>query len=222
MSFWLEIPRPRLDGRHKASRRTTVRSAFQNFREILSWIEPGLDGVALSSGRSHFSCTQFIKAWHIRTMTPIVQTVNLMSAISIYEALTSGSWRPLSGRLIFKYATCLTDERVRTGIHIVQTIAAVFPYLCFGKKTHSWSNTEWRPNVLLKRPNGCKLEQFEASRHRGRSGWKVLVVRTDDALDSWASGRYITSSGLLQWIRFLWLVDCEESSRRTLNSWIPV
>jgi hypothetical protein len=51
--------------------------------------------------------------------------------------------------------------------------------------------------VLLKRPNGCKLEQFEASRHRGRSGQKVLFIRTDDALDSCAFGRYVTSSGRL-------------------------
>jgi len=36
--------------------------------------------------------------------------------------------------------------------------------------------------VLLRHPDGCNLEQFEASRHRGRSGRKVLVVRTDDAL----------------------------------------
>jgi hypothetical protein len=35
--------------------------------------------------------------------------------------------------------------------------------------------------VLLKRPDGCKLEQFKASRHRGRSGRKVFVARTDDA-----------------------------------------
>jgi hypothetical protein len=35
--------------------------------------------------------------------------------------------------------------------------------------------------VLLKRPDGCKLEQFEASRHRGRSGRKVLVILTDEA-----------------------------------------
>jgi hypothetical protein len=35
--------------------------------------------------------------------------------------------------------------------------------------------------MLLKRSDGCKLEQFEASRHKGRSGQKVLVVRTDDA-----------------------------------------
>jgi hypothetical protein len=55
------------------------------------------------------------------------------------------------------------DERVQTGIHIVQTVAAIFPYQCFGKKSYSWSNTECRPDVLLKRPDGCKLEQFEAS-----------------------------------------------------------
>jgi hypothetical protein len=35
--------------------------------------------------------------------------------------------------------------------------------------------------VLLKRPDGYKLKQFEASRHRGRSGRKVLIVQTDDA-----------------------------------------
>jgi hypothetical protein len=28
-------------------------------------------------------------------------------------------------------------KRVWTGIHIVWTAAAVFPYLCFGKKSHS-------------------------------------------------------------------------------------
>jgi hypothetical protein len=53
MSFWLEIPRRRPDGRQEASGRTSVRLAFQ-----ISWkFFP--DGVALSSGRSHFSCTQF-------------------------------------------------------------------------------------------------------------------------------------------------------------------
>jgi hypothetical protein len=74
------------------------------------------------------------------------------------------------------------DECVQTGIHIVQTVTAIFPYLCFERKSHRWLNTECRSNVLLKRPDGYKLEQFEASRHRGRSGRKVLVVQTDDAL----------------------------------------
>jgi hypothetical protein len=51
------------------------------------------------------------------------------------------------------------------------------------RNPEAWSNTESRPDVLLKRPYGCKLEQFETSRHRGRSGGEVLVVRTDDALN---------------------------------------
>jgi hypothetical protein len=36
--------------------------------------------------------------------------------------------------------------------------------------------------MLLRCPDGCNLEQFEASRHRGRFGRKVLVIWTDDAL----------------------------------------
>jgi hypothetical protein len=55
------------------------------------------------------------------------------------------------------------NERVRTGTHIVRTVAAAFLYLCFGKKSNSWSNTEQRPDVLLRCPDGCNLEQFEAS-----------------------------------------------------------
>jgi hypothetical protein len=54
-------------------------------------------------------------------------------------------------------------ERVRTGIHIILTVAAIFQYLCLEKKSYSWSNTECRPDVLLKHLDGCKLEQFEAS-----------------------------------------------------------
>jgi hypothetical protein len=72
-------------------------------------------------------------------------------------------------------------ENVQTGTHIVRTVAAVFPYLCFGKKSHSWLNTERCPDVLLRRPDGWNLEQFEASRHRRRSGWKVLAIWTDNA-----------------------------------------
>jgi hypothetical protein len=93
----------------------------------------------------------------------------------------SEPWRLASGHLNFECDTCLMDESIRTGIHIVRTVAAIFPYLCFGKKSHSWSNTECRPDVLLKRPDECKLEQFEASWHRGRFGRKVLVFWTDDA-----------------------------------------
>jgi hypothetical protein len=67
------------------------------------------------------------------------------------------------------------------GTHIVRTVVAVFPYLCFGTKSFSLSNTERRPTVLLRRLDGCNQEKFEGSRHKGRSGQKVLVVRTNDA-----------------------------------------
>jgi len=59
MSVWLDKPKRRLDGRHKTSGRTTMQLAFQIFAEILSCFEPRPDGVALSSGWSYFSCTQF-------------------------------------------------------------------------------------------------------------------------------------------------------------------
>jgi hypothetical protein len=65
------------------------------------------------------------------------------------------------------------------GTYIVQTVVAVFTYLCFGKKSFDLSNTERRPTVLLRRPDRCNLE---TSRHRGgRSKRKVFVVRIDDA-----------------------------------------
>jgi len=219
MSVWLEIPKRCSNGWHKASGLTTVRSAFkisQKFFPELSRVRTvlpcRLDGRTLAARNFH------IKAWPVRTIGYVVWTVDLVHPISIYEARASGPWRPSSGRLNFECATCLMNERAWTGIYIVRIVAAVFPYLCFRKKSHSWSNIEWRPDVLLKRPDEGKLEQFKASWHRGRSRRKVLIVRTDDVLDSWASGRYITSSRRLQGIQFHWIVDCAESSRRTLNS----
>jgi hypothetical protein len=89
-------------------------------------------------------------------------------------------WRP--DGLNFVCTTCLIKDSVRTWTHIVRTIVTVFPYLCFGKKSFNLSNTKRCLDVLLRSTDGCKLEQFEGSRHRGRSRWKVLVVRTDNAL----------------------------------------
>jgi hypothetical protein len=186
--------------------------SFPNFIEIfpeLSRIQTVLP--YRPNGRTLAARNFHIEAWRVRM-------IDLMHAISIYEACASGAWRPSSRRLNFECTTCLMDERVRMGIHIVRVVAAAFLYLCFGKKSYSWSKTEWHLDVLLKRPDGCKLDQFKASRHRGRSGQKVLVVMTDDALDSWTSGWYIKLSGRLQGIWFYWLVDYAETSRRTLNS----
>jgi hypothetical protein len=155
-------------------------------RDLLSTITLQFNSLSTKEFNTEF--LQFSSGWLIRCTQ--------------FPARASGPWRLASGRLDFECDTCLMDKSVRTRIHIVRTVAAIFPYLCFGRKSHSWSNTECRPDVLLKRLDGCKLEQFEASRHKGRSGRNVPVVRTDDALDSWAFGRYITSSGGLQGIRF--------------------
>jgi hypothetical protein len=155
---------------------------FPNFAEILSWIEPCPDSVALASGRSHFSCTQFPYQSLARPDHSICR---------------SDSWSDACNFHIWSSTTRTMKTVVRTSEIWMLNLpylwacpdrnphrpdgSAVFPYLCFEKKSHSWSNTEWRPDVLLRRSDGCKLEQFEASRHKGRSGWKVLVVRTNDA-----------------------------------------
>jgi hypothetical protein len=164
MSVYLEIPRRHPDGSHKMFGRTTVRSAFQNslkffpdLSRVPTVLPLRLDSRTLAAHNFH------IKAWRFRTITFVVRTVDLMHAISIYEARVSGPWRQTSERLGFECMTCLMNERIRTEIHIVRTVAAIFPYLCFRKKSHSWTNTEWRPSVLLKRPDECKLEQFKAS-----------------------------------------------------------
>jgi hypothetical protein len=159
MSIWLEIPRPHPDGRHKSSGQTTVRSAFQNSLKFF----PELSHVWIvlpcrPDGRTLIAHNFHIKDWRIRTITSVVWTVDLMHAIFIYEVWASRPWRLTFGCLDFECTTRLMNERVRTGIHIVQMVVAVFLYLYFEKKSHNWSNTEWRPNVLLRRPGRCKLE----------------------------------------------------------------
>jgi hypothetical protein len=168
-----------------------VRSTFQNLFEIFSCFEPRLEGRTFAVSNFH------VKASRFRTNEMVVRTVDLMHAIFISDARASGPRGLTSGRLDFECDTCLMNECVWMGFHIVRTVAANFPYLCFGKKSRSWSNTECRPDVLLKCSDEWKLEQFEASRHRGKFGRKVLLIWTDDALDNWASGLYITPSGRL-------------------------
>jgi hypothetical protein len=85
------------------------------------------------------------------------------------------------------------------------------------RNLETWSNTESRSNVLLKRPDRCKLEQFETSRHKGRFGREVLVVWNDDALDRWVFGRYDTSSRRLAGNRIFCLANCAESSGSTFE-----
>jgi hypothetical protein len=106
------------------------------------------------------------------------------------------------------------------------------------KEIWSYSITESRLDGLLRRPDGCKLEQklldaeegLDENPHCpdgwcfGLSGvWTVWhFIRTAGTMDKWASGRDGTSSGRLAGNRNLWLANSAESSEILLNSGIPV
>jgi hypothetical protein len=169
MSVWLEIHRRRPDGRHKASRRTTVWSAFQisqKFFPEMSCVQTVLP--CRPDGRTLAARNFYIKALHVRTIEYVVWTVDLMHAISIYVARASEPLRLASGRFDFECTTCLMDERVQTGIHIVRTVIAVFSYLCFGKKSitdrtlsgvrtccwNVWTDASWSSSKLLNTEEG--------------------------------------------------------------------
>jgi hypothetical protein len=84
MSIWLEKPRHRPDGRHKASGRTTVQSAFQILQKffpelsrIRTVLPCRLDGRTLAELNFH------INASRVRTIEHVVQTVDQMYSISL-------------------------------------------------------------------------------------------------------------------------------------------
>jgi hypothetical protein len=100
------------------------------------------------------------------------------------------------------------------------------PFLGTWKEIRNWSSTERRLDVLLKRPDGCKLAQKLLDTVWGpdgmntSSGWMMLiclggpdgrhVVRTDGTVDRWAFGR----DGLIvrtddRELEFFWLPNSE-------------
>jgi hypothetical protein len=114
-------------------------SAFQiRWNSFSKW---AASGRCYPSVRMVTALNFHIKAWSVRTMKTDVQTVELMHTISIYKAWASEQWRLTFGRLNFVCTTCLIKDSVRMGTHIVLSVVAVFPYLCFGKKSHSWKET---------------------------------------------------------------------------------
>jgi hypothetical protein len=113
---------------------------------------------------------------------PSIRTVALLlHAISIIRTKHPNSvdWRPDS----CKSSARLDLSRIasKRNNHVVRTVVAIFSYLCLERKSFYLSNTERRPDMLLRRSNRCNLEQFEASGHRWESERKVFVVRTDVA-----------------------------------------
>jgi hypothetical protein len=177
MSVWLDKTGRRPNGGHRPSRQTTMRPKFQKFHWKSFLFESRVRTVrhCRLDGRTSAASNFHIEAPRVRTRRMGVQTFNLMHAISISDARASRPCWLSSERLDLNCDTCLMDERVRTGIQAVQTVAAIFPYLCLERNPEAWSNTEGRPDGLLNHPNVCKLEQFEASQHRGKSGWESTL-----------------------------------------------
>jgi hypothetical protein len=66
----------------------------------------GLDG--RTSAASNFN----IEASSVRTKRMVVRTVDVIHAIFIYDTRASG-------RMDLNCDTCLMDERIRTGFHVV-------------------------------------------------------------------------------------------------------
>jgi hypothetical protein len=89
MSVWLEKPRRRPDGRHKAFGRTTVGLSKISLKFFLDLSR--IRTVLPYRPVCHtFAARNFhIKASRIRTIGMVVRTIDLMHAISIYVAHTS-------------------------------------------------------------------------------------------------------------------------------------
>jgi hypothetical protein len=105
------------------------------------------------------------------------------------------------------------------------------PFLGTWKEIRNWSSTGWRPDMLLKRPDGCKLAQklldtvWGPDKMNTSSGRMMLVClasgrddTSSERMDQWTDrrpDRMARSSGRL--IGNLIFFDLE-----TLNSGIPV
>jgi hypothetical protein len=62
-----------------------------------------------------------------QTKGMVVQKVDQMHIIFIFDASAPGERGLTSGCLDFECNTCLMDEHVRKGIHGIRTVAAIFP-----------------------------------------------------------------------------------------------
>jgi hypothetical protein len=142
MSIWLDKTGRRPDGGHRPSGLTTVRTNFQKFRWRSFLFESRVRTVMSCRPDGHmFTASNFhIKSLRIRAERMVVRTADSMHAIFISDARASGPCWLVSVRLDLNWDTCLMDELVQTEIHVVRTVAAIFLYMCFGKK--SWGLIE--------------------------------------------------------------------------------
>jgi len=131
-------------------------------------------------GRTSTASNFLIKASHVRTGEMVVRTVDLMYAISISNARASRPCWLAYRRLDFECDTCLMNKWVRTGIHVVRTVAAIFPWSLRVVRTCCWNvrtgasgwydiSSRWlaiwkdgRLDGMTRRPNGWQGTKFFA------------------------------------------------------------
>jgi len=140
--------------------------------------------------------------WHPNGCTFIARNFHIKAWVSEPWSLTSDGWMS-SARL--------TLSRTASGWehYIVQTVPTVFPYLCIGKKTFYLSNTKRRSDVLLRHPDRCNREQFDASGRRGMSRQNTFHCLDGWCFDRWVSRQNTTSSRRMQgnWTTLFWILD---------------
>jgi hypothetical protein len=165
MSVWLDKTGRHPDDVHRPPGRTTMRPKFWKFcwRSFLFESRVRTVMPCRPDGRTFAASNFHIEALRVRTGRMVVRMVDLMHArpdhadwhpdVWIWIAILA-LWMSTFGR------ESTSSRRLQQSSHIC----------VLERNPEAWSNTEDRPDELLNRLDGCKLEQFEAFRHRGRSG----------------------------------------------------
>jgi hypothetical protein len=113
-----------------------------------------------------------------RPWEAVVRTVEVESAISILVARASEPRLTDLRTGIFELRFLPYVDARPDGIRHRLDGRTIFSFSELGR-IWDWSSTERRPDVLLKSPNGCKLDRTFSTQWRVRT--EVHVVRTDDA-----------------------------------------
>jgi hypothetical protein len=158
-----------------------------------------------------------IEASRVWTKGMVVQTAHLMHAISISDA---HAFRPcwlVSGRLDLNCDTCLMDEPVRTGIHVIRTVASIFPYLCLERNPEAWSNIKSWPDGMTHRPDRWSFGQLgvRTGRHVVRTAGREPNFLTCKLYKIFRKHFWIAESSLKSIFTTKWFCPTECSQLQT-------
>jgi hypothetical protein len=114
--------------------------------------------------------------------TVVWTMARLLQVISIQGLARPDHDRQSSGRVYLNCDSCLKETRVRTGYHIVRMVDRSSLYWNL-ERIWSWLSIERRPDGLLSRPDGCKLDRNFSNQWRVQT--EMHVVRMDVAWSVW-------------------------------------